>query len=459
MEQAEKRALAEQRSAAGNFFEAATLHSEAGDPASALQCLLRIAPDDSRYRLACQRAVVLATELDALSLEFETFIGGFVRSGPQDAAELQSFYALGKLYQAQGFVENAREAFTKLLAREPAYRDAQALLGSLGQHAAAELPDLPEPPPLPDPSSLVTRARTPRRGPGEPEPAGGVEEGGAEDLDEQSPIFAEGATIADRYRLEQRIGHGGMSVVFRATDLVIGEPIALKVFTQAVYDAETDGRFTRELKLSRQLYHPNIVRLYDIGMYRGFRYISMELLVGMELRGRMSEPLPVEEGVSYMIQACSGLQAAHERGVVHRDVKPENCFITSEGVLKLMDFGIAKLQNAPGLTATGIIAGTPAYMSPEQIRDFSGVTPASDLYSLGVLAYEMFTARVPFMHPELISLFIMHTNDPPVPPRTINPSLPEELERLILKLLAKRPAERFASAGEVVRHLERIRRR
>jgi serine/threonine-protein kinase len=157
------------------------------------------------------------------------------------------------------------------------------------------------------------------------------------------------------------------------------------------------------------------------------------------------------------MQACHGLQAAHDAGVIHRDVKPDNFFVTEDGVLKVMDFGIAKQHETPGVTVAGSIAGTPLYMSPEQIGNFSSVTPLTDIYALGVCAYEMFTGQVPFFHAELVPLLMMHVNTQPAPPRERNPNLPAALDALILRLLAKDPARRYQSCRELAQELVAIR--
>jgi hypothetical protein len=392
------------------------------------------AATEAEYRSACLRAVDQACERGEVSLELENRIAGFIRSGPRSGEEREAFYRLARLYLAHGFPENAAEALGKLVASDPAFRDAAELLRSLRPPAAAELPELPESPRL-------------------PEPAAPAEE-------RAEPIFDVGSMIADRYLLEQRIGAGGTSVVFRARDGRVGGQVALKLFTQAVYDEETDRRFRREIMLSREVTHPNVVRLYDIGFFHGFRYLTMELLSGRDLRSRMRRgPLSIDEALDYLIQACAGLHAAHERGVIHRDVKPENCFVTRDGRLKLMDFGIAKLQAATGLTATGMIAGTAAYMAPEQAMNFRGVTASADIYSLGVVAFELFTGRLPFQHPETMPLLLMHSRDAPPSPRALNPEIPEPLERVILQCLEKQPARRFASCRQLAGRLAEIRHR
>ncbi|MBS2026052.1 MAG: serine/threonine protein kinase, partial [Deltaproteobacteria bacterium] len=216
-------------------------------------------------------------------------------------------------------------------------------------------------------------------------------------------------------------------------------------------------RFKQELKLSRQLAHPNIIRLYDIGLHEGHRYISMELLRGESLKTRLLKPIGFVEALKLLEQVCAGLQAAHDQGVVHRDVKPDNFFITEDGTVKVMDFGIAKQQAAPGVTVVGSIAGTPSYMSPEQISNFSAVGPATDLYALGIMAYEIFTGNVPFAHDELVPLLLLHVNSRVPPPREKNPGIPEELERVILRLLEKNPLHRQASARDVQNELKALR--
>jgi serine/threonine-protein kinase len=145
--------------------------------------------------------------------------------------------------------------------------------------------------------------------------------------------------------------------------------------------------------------------------------------------------------------------------VIHRDIKPENCYITRDGTLKVMDFGIAKLQAATGVTATGMIAGTAAYMAPEQAMNFRGVTASADVYSLGVVAYELFTGSLPFQHPEMMPLLLMHSRDTPPPPRARNPAIPEALEKVVLRCLEKEPGRRFASCRELAGRLAEIRGR
>jgi serine/threonine-protein kinase len=248
-----------------------------------------------------------------------------------------------------------------------------------------------------------------------------------------------GSTFAGRYRIDELLGEGGSATVFKCTDLELNESVAIKLFKPtAPADAENQvARFKLELSLSRQLAHPNIIRLFDLGQSSGWRYLTLELLQGADLMTvieRVGGPLPLDVGLRYLIQVCDGLQAAHEKGVVHRDIKPQNIFVTAKGQVKLMDFGLAKRMAARGVSTTGMVAGTPEYISPEQINGFSSVTHLTDLYALGATAYTMFTFAPPFYGMDLM-------------PR---------LEAVMLKLLEKDPAKRVPTAEALGSELSKI---
>jgi len=271
----------------------------------------------------------------------------------------------------------------------------------------------------------------------------------------------QGAVINSRFRLEKKIGQGGMGAVWKATDLELDEIIAIKFLAAQLVDDEALGRFKQEVSLSRQFNHPNIIRLYDIGTCADQKYITMELLSGHDLGEVMRQgPLDFDRGLGLLVQACYALQVVHERGVIHRDIKPDNFFITDEGVLKVMDFGVAKRHSASrGLTRAGMMAGTPQYMAPEQANNFAGVTHLADLYALGCIAYQMFVGTVPFDAEEVMPILVAHMSQAPEPPRQRNPAIPAELETVILKLLAKKPAERVQSCRELASILSGIRLR
>jgi serine/threonine-protein kinase len=247
-----------------------------------------------------------------------------------------------------------------------------------------------------------------------------------------------------------------MATVYQAQDLELSESVALKMFRPMPQDEEGIARFRQELKVSRRLIHPNITRLYDIGVHQGQRYISMELLLGHSLERLCGTRWPVRRGIDCLVQVCEGLTAAHAQGVIHRDIKPGNLFLTREGIAKIMDFGIARERAAPGVTQAGMIVGTPEYLSPEQISG-AEAGDASDLYALGVVAYEMFTGRKPFVHDDLVPLLQMHLVTPPEPPRRHAPQLPAALETVILTLLRKDPRDRYPSARAAAEALIAIR--
>jgi len=450
---------------AGMPYESAEAYLAAGDTGKALENLARVQRDDPRYRAAAVMAVRLASNLGALDFRFEHFLGPFVKSGPREAQELAAFDLLAQLYLAHDFPGNAKEALEKILEKDPQFPGAReklaqvdealrptaavarSLLGDAELRKKKTMLDLGDLPDLEPDATLMRHDPNLLR------------KATAPQAEAAEPDFAPGATIAGRYRIEQQIGQGGMAAVFKAFDLELEEHVALKVFGAEKGKDVLVARFKQELKLSRQLVHPNIIRLYDIGVHQGHRYISMELLVGTSLKERLRERLTIDSALDYLMQACLGLQAAHDAGVVHRDVKPDNFFIADSGVLKVMDFGIAKQYAAPGVTVAGSIAGTPLYMSPEQISNFSTVSHLTDLYALGVCAYEMFTGSLPFNHEELVPLLMMHVNDAPEPPRERNPQLPAELDSAILKLLEKEPARRYQSCRELGAELSAVRTR
>ena len=276
-----------------------------------------------------------------------------------------------------------------------------------------------------------------------------------------------GAVLDGKYRLDALLGEGGMGTVYRATHLLIDRPVAVKVLRpRFVEDEAAQQRFRREARAAGRLRHPNAVAVTDFGdTPEGYVYIVMELLEGRTLREMIADegPLPAGRAISLMEQAAAAVAAAHEAGVIHRDLKPGNVFVVpGEGArpgVKVLDFGIAKLaaesgedSDAKNLTQTGVMIGTPRYMSPEQC-DGERLTPASDVYSLGVILYEMLTGTPPFNGPTPLAVALQHSSKPPRAPRELVPSIPAELERIVLHALAKRPDERPADAVEFRREL------
>jgi eukaryotic-like serine/threonine-protein kinase len=448
--------LAERLERDGRPYEAAAAWGAGGEHQRALASLTRVGRGDSRYREACRAAIRLAGRCGPPTLPFENMLAAYVRSGPRDDSDAEAFAELAEYYDAHGFVENAAEAHRKL----ERYREADVRVSLRVRHPTPRaipedeaLPELPDLPGLPsaagDDFETAEAAARDRR----------ITQTSPPEESIAAP-FRIGSVLGGRYRLEEKIGVGGMSLVFRASDMELDDFVAVKVFKEAIYDRESDERLRREVRMSHQLVHPNVVQLYDMGTEQGLRYITMELLTGYELRARMhGRPMLLDEALGLLAQVCAGLEAAHELGIIHRDVKPENCFITKSGVLKVMDFGIAKLRSAPGLTVTGSVAGTPGYMAPEQIISFRDVTFAADIYSLGAMAYEAFTGRLPFDEPESIRVMMRHATEPAPPPRRYNPDLPLELEEIVMECLEKDPVRRPQSAGDLGKRLEDLRGR
>lgn len=260
-----------------------------------------------------------------------------------------------------------------------------------------------------------------------------------------------GRVLNGRYELQGVLGGGGMALVYRALDRVLNRTVAVKVLReQYASDPTFLQRFTREAQAAAALSHPNIASVYDVGQDGDVPFIVMEYVPGITLRDLIARdgPLPVDQAVEIGAQILGALDYAHRNGLVHRDIKPGNVLITPQGTVKVVDFGIAKSARDLSLTAAGLALGTAAYFSPEQARG-EAARPESDLYSVGVSLYEMLTGRTPFQADSDVGMAFKHINEAPVPPRQWNPAIPPQLERIVLRALAKNPAARFASAEEM----------
>ncbi len=267
-----------------------------------------------------------------------------------------------------------------------------------------------------------------------------------------------GKIIDGRYEIIEEIGRGGMAIVYRAKCLVLNRYVAIKVLRPEYRDDEEFiKRFKIEAQSAGSLSHPNIVSIYDVGNEDDIEYIVMEYVEGITLKQYLSTKSTVtwKEAVDYASQICSGLEHAHKKGIVHKDIKPENIIITKEGILKITDFGIAKALNQGTITTGGLTMGSVHYFSPEQAR--GGFTDAkTDLYSLGILLYEMIAGKLPFEGDSAISVAMQHLEKDPVRPSIYNPSIPRSLENVILKAMTKEQSDRYQSATQMLIDLKKV---
>jgi eukaryotic-like serine/threonine-protein kinase len=497
-------------------YQSAVCFYEAGEPAKALAAFLAVPKNDARYRAACVHALRIASELNSLSRELDAYVAEFASSDPTNPHEVRALYRLGVLYQENELFDHARDALRRVVRVDPANADAkqrvtvldglvrgapsvyEAILRQDASDWRAPAPahlGAPKPPGAGEPRSLPVRlpkppvpqaggplgghspapGKSPRPPPARspvPPPASSSEESwsvASADIIVEPTLVSRTSPaevpvtelppetlVAGRYKVEEEVGRGGMGIVYRAVDLELDEAVAIKVFSNRLDEEGLLHRFKQELTLCRQLAHPNIVRLYDIGAHAGRKFITMELLQGASLREVLKERRPsLGESVNMLRQICAGLGAAHAVGIVHRDVKPDNLFVTTSGLVKLTDFGLAKRQGDPDShTMVGFMGGSPNYMAPEQITDFGAVTRAADLYSVGIVAYELVTGTKPFRDKERQKVLEMHLTLEPAPPSAHVPGLPRTLDRLILDLLRKRPTERPPSCEDVLARLE-----
>ncbi len=267
-----------------------------------------------------------------------------------------------------------------------------------------------------------------------------------------------GKILDDRYRIKSVVGHGGMAVVFCAEDTVMNRVVAIKVLKTDSDDPEKAiQRFINESKAVAMLSHPNIVNIYDVNVKDEIKYIVMEYVEGTTLKEYLGkvERINWKEALHYTEQILRGLAQAHERGVVHRDVKPQNILLLKDGTIKVTDFGIAKVHKSDTITDGESAIGTVHYISPEQAEG-KDVTSASDIYSVGVMLYEMVTGKLPFNADSLVSVALMHITDEAALPKDIVPSLPDGLQFIILQAMSKSTDTRFESCDEMIRYIEEL---
>ncbi|HBT20050.1 MAG TPA: protein kinase [Peptococcaceae bacterium] len=268
-----------------------------------------------------------------------------------------------------------------------------------------------------------------------------------------------GTILSGRYAIIEKLGSGGMSIVYKGEDLLLGRTVAVKVLKeQFSKDKAFVDRFRREAQAGARLSHPNIVSIFDVGMDEGRHFLVMEFVEGQTLKEYLQERggiLEEEEVIQIGIQICEALEHAHENGLFHRDIKPHNILRTNSGKVKVADFGIARACGSETVTFAGSMIGSVHYFSPEQAKGYP-TDNRTDIYSASAVLYELATGVLPFSGDNMISVALKHINEKPKPPREINPLLSREFEQIILKGMSKNPVDRFASAGEMKNQLSCI---
>ena len=280
--------------------------------------------------------------------------------------------------------------------------------------------------------------------------------GGADNAVTSSSQIHEGMILAGRYEIVQTLGRGGMGAVYKAKDHAVDRYVALKVIRPEVANhPEILQRFKQELILARQITHKNVIRIFDIGEAAGIKFISMDYVEGKDLKSLIREKgkFSPEEAKEIVVQVCRALNAAHSEGVIHRDLKPQNIMLDNQGRVVVMDFGIARSTESPGLTQTGNIVGTPEYMSPEQ-GNAERLDVRTDLYSLGVVFYELLTGQTPHHADTALAIMLKRTREAPRPPRDIDPEIPDYINNAVLKCLEIDRASRYQTALDILSDLE-----
>ncbi len=466
------------------FAEAAACWLEAKEYRRCIRCTAQVPADHALYPSCARLAVEAAVQLNEVSAQVASVLAPWRNKGPRDTCDEEVFRELAELYARLGRGDESRGVYRQIaggvdlvavqgmralsidgteLDRGGAGGVAQPSTSSRGvppvttgrgSGSSASFRGLPP----------VTAARgsgssrgssrgfPPATRPGSP-PRPVASPLGSRCSD---PPPAVGSLLAQRYRLEQLLGAGATATVYRAYDLALDQSVAIKLFAGALED-ESKARFRREISLARKLAHDHIVRIFDVVLAPNIQGLTMELVEGVTLNQHMKRaPLSLMARRELLLQAVRAFDYAHRHGVVHRDIKPENMLVTREGRLKVTDFGIAKACEEATITQTGAFGGTPYYVAPEQITNFREVDHRADIYSLGVVAYELFVGRPPFQGETVIELLMQHANTAVPAPRKFAPALSESLDALLLKLLQKNPADRVQSCSDLEAQLAAI---
>jgi|GEM_PF-3612330 len=421
--------------------------------------LLKTAPDAPGYAEAVAQVLAGAWSTGELTLEqhdfFRPMLDGHLRGGHRSTHAL-TLYWLGRLYERSAQTGRALRAYRGAEGASPGFEDALERVARLALSAGDHHKPLVTPPPRHRTSASMEFDVKWRSRPPDPELSKLVDKR-ARKLGLKS--VAPGTVIADRYRVEAPLGRGGYGIVLRVTDLLAEEPLALKLFRRGA-NKRQQIRFKREMKLTRRLFHPGIVRSYEFGVWQGLQFLTMELLKGRDLAAELAEygALPIGRTLQLTRQSFDALHAAHQAGVIHRDVKPENLFLVNEGRnIKVMDFGLSQSWGPDLLkaTKTGQLVGTPAYMAPERLEEGGQVaTPSMDIWSMGLVLFQMLTGRLPWQADNVPSLFneirlveVPRASD-------FRPTISRAVDEFVAATLRRRPEDRIADGENAMKWLD-----
>ncbi|MGA2192121.1 MAG: protein kinase, partial [Nitrospirota bacterium] len=405
----------------GDYFDASEMYRKAGQTAKALAALQKVSPSDPQYGMAVFKMAEFFKSQGKLDLAAEKFKQA-IGTAEADFGNLEMYYGLATVYESLGRYSEAAGLFKNIQLVDYTFKDSGDRLKACEEKASQ------------------TPART------DSASSSGQVSGGTETRTKEA---------SKRYAIMGEIGRGGMGIVYKAKDNNLNRIIALKLLPKSISEnPKAVMRFSAEARSAAQLNHTNIVTLYDFQQAGGRSFITMEYVEGATLKKLMGmvDKLAISKALKIVYQCCQGLEYAHRKGIVHRDIKPSNIMISKQNVVKIMDFGLAKMAGDNTLSEAGTISGTLLYMSPEQLVG-GKLDKKTDIYSLGLVLYELIAGGHPFAKGDAA---YHHTHTVPEPPSALRPEIPENLDRITLKCLEKDPAKRFESALQLALALREV---